>query len=198
MSFQDLLFLASVLLELSLFVWMAVSAVRRQWNSVRRTARFAGLYLAGYATILIAAALLMPRRFLGPGERHCFDDWCVAAVTAEPSKTSAGSNWIVTLEVSSDAKRVRQRALDATAQLEDTSGRRYDASAAPLTPRTLSDQLGPGDSFRVLLPFRLPANARPAGVVVHHGAFPGMVIIGEDQSFLHPPALARVAIRNDK
>jgi hypothetical protein len=62
----------------------------------------------------------------------------------------------------------------------------------------LSDELGPGESFRVRLPFRLPEDAQPAGLVVHHGAFPGIVIIADDQSFLHPPALARVAVRDDR
>jgi hypothetical protein len=188
MTIQDLVFLGSVLLELFLLVRMAVRAARPQWSGMRRTARFAGLYLAGYAIVLITVALLMPRRLLAPGERRCFDDWCVAALTAE----RAGNQWVATIEVSSDAKRVRQRALDATAQLEDTRGRRYEPCAAP--SRSLADEIGPGESFRVELQFCLPKDAQPAGVVIHHGAFPGVVIIAEDQSFLHPPALAKVAV----
>jgi hypothetical protein len=60
-------------------------------------------------------------------------------------------------------------------------------------PRFLSDPLGPGGSFRVLLPFLLPETAKPAGLAVHHGDFPGVAIIGADQSFLHTPALLRFA-----
>jgi hypothetical protein len=33
----------------------------------------------------------------------------------------------------------------------------------------------------------------PAGLVVNHGDFPGILIIGEDHSLLHPPALQRFA-----
>jgi len=191
MSVGDLLFIASVLLEFFLLVWMAVCLLRVRWRPLRRLLTFAGIYLCGYATALIAVSLLTPRRFLAPGERRCFDDWCVAATGAQRQ----GNVWIATLDVSSDAKRVRQRALDANAELEDTKEQRHPPCGAPLTPQRLSDELGPGESFRVVLPFCLPADALPAGVVMHHGAFPGLAIIGDDQSVLHPPALARVAIR---
>jgi hypothetical protein len=103
------------------------------------------------------------------------------------------------IEVSSDAKRVRQRALDARAELEDRQGKRYQPCAAPLSSGTaparwLSDELGPGESFRVILPFRLPDAATPEGVVLHHGDIPGVAIIGADQSFLHRPALQRLRV----
>ena len=192
MTIHDLVFLASVLLELCLLVWMAVCTVCRRWSLLKKVAGCAGIYLSGYATALILLSLLTPRSFLAPGERRCFDDWCVAAISAE----RRGNEWVATLEVSSVARRIRQRALDAAAQLEDTKERRYDACAPALTPGKLSDELGPGESFRVALPFCLPVSAQPAGVVVHHGGFPGLLIVGDDQSFLHPPALARVAIRD--
>lgn len=95
--------------------------------------------------------------------------------------------------------RVRQRARDARAELEDQQGRRHEPCAASLTNgteprRSLSDELGPGESFRVFLPFRLPNTVKPAGLVVHHGDFPGIIIIGADGSFLHAPALQRLAL----
>ena len=34
----------------------------------------------------------------------------------------------------------------------------------------------------------------PAGLVLHHGDFPGIAIIGADQSLLHQPALQRLAV----
>jgi hypothetical protein len=200
----DLVFLASVVLELSFLIVLAVHAARRQWSSMRRTAGFAVVYLAVYAVVLVAAALLMPRRYLAPGERRCFDDWCVTATTCRLMRSAGGtSTWVATVEVSSVAKRVRQRARDAEADLEDTRGRRYPPCAAPLTEgsgpaRELTDALSPGESFQVLLPFRLPGDAQPAGLVIHHGAFPGAIIIAEDQAFLHPPALARLEVGSDR
>jgi hypothetical protein len=76
--------------------------------------------------------------------------------------------------------------------VEDREGRRYAPCAAPLTAHAMPDALDPGESFRVVEPFRLPAAASPAGVVVHHGAFPGVLIIGDAQSLLHRPALMEV------
>jgi hypothetical protein len=81
--------------------------------------------------MLVTVALLMPRRTFATGERECFDDWCAAGIGAEPAAAAdspcaveAGTRvWIATVEVSSDAKRVRQRAPDARALLEDRGGR---------------------------------------------------------------------------
>ena len=97
------------------------------------------------------------------------------------------------MEVSSDAKRVRQQAPDARALLEDRSGREYASCGAPLGAHALGDVIGPGESFDVVEPFVLPAGAEPAGVVISHGAFPGILIIGADQSLLHPRTLLRVS-----
>jgi hypothetical protein len=198
-TFSDLFFLASVLLVLILCGRIAISALQGRWGTARRTARLLGLFVASYAVLLMALALALPRRFYAVGERRCFDDWCVAALGARvadgpadpPCQPMQGSRtWVAVAEVSSVARRVRQRARDARAELEDRQGHRYQPCAAP--SRQLSDELGPGESFRVLLPFRLPMGARPAGLVVHHGDFPGIVIVAADRSFLHPPALMRV------
>jgi hypothetical protein len=208
MTLADLFFLASVLFVVVLCGCIAASALRRRWETASRLSRFLGLFVAFYAVTLICVALALPRRFYAPGERRCFDDWCVAALDARvadgsvaaPCRADRDSRiWIATREVSSDAKRVRQRAPDARAEVEDRQGRRYQPCAAGLTrgpgpARLLSDEIGPGESFRVILPFRLPAAATPAGLVMHHGDVPGVAIIGADQSLLHPPALHRLAV----
>ena len=36
---------------------------------------------------------------------------------------------------------------------------------------------------------------RPVELIVHHGAFPGVIIIGSDQSWLHQPTLFRTIVR---
>ncbi len=186
MSIFDLIFLGSVLLALFLIGRMAVQAVRGRWSGLRRTAGFLGLFLVSYAIALVAMALARPRHVFAAGERKCFDDWCVAGISAEPANASDATTcrsddgsrtWIATLQVSSDAKRVRQRARDAAADLEDREGHRYEPCGGPLgagtgPPRTLSDELGPGESFRVLLPFRLPADARACGATSPSRRFP--------------------------
>ena len=198
-----LVLLGSVVVVLVTTGRLAVLALQGRWDRVRRVLAGLGLYLACYAVVLIAVALTMPRQTFGPGERECFDDWCVAGISAEPAAAvdsactaEAGTRvWVTTVEVSSDAKRVRQRAPDARALLEDRGGRTYAACGGPLANHWLADELGPGESFRVTEPFRLPAGAAPVGVVISHGAFPGVLIIGDDQSLFHSRTLLGVAVR---
>jgi hypothetical protein len=199
MTVFDLFFLLSVLFVLAMAGRIAVSAIRGRWDAVSRSGRFLGLFLALYAAVLMAVALVLPRRFYAAGERRCFDDWCATALSATASAATlcgpddGGRDWVAAIEVSSVARRIRQRAPDAHAELEDQQGNRYRPCAGAGPGKSLSAELGPGESFRVSLPFRLPAGATPAGVVLHHGDFPGVVIIGADQSFLHRPALQRLA-----
>jgi hypothetical protein len=198
-----LVLLGSVVFTLVTAVRLAVLALRRRWDRARQVARVFGIYVACYAGALVVVALAMPRQAFAPRERLCFDDWCAAGITAEPAPAAdapctaeAGSRvWVATIEVSSDAKRVRQRALDARALLEDRGGRVYAACGAPLGAHAFADEIGPGESFDVVVPFALPAGAAPAGVVISHGAFPGVLIIGDDQSLLHRRTLLRVAVR---
>lgn len=203
MTLFDLFFLVSVLFVFGMAAGIAVSALRRRWKSAGRLSRFLALFVALYAAVGVCVALARPRRFYAPGERRCFDDWCVAAAGIEPAIDTAespcgadrgGRTWVATIEVSSVARRVRQRALDARAELEDDRGTRYRPCAVPAAGNSLSDMLGPGESFRVRLPFRLPPAATPAGLIMHHGDFPGVVIIGEDHSFFHQPALHRLDV----
>jgi len=188
-----LVLLGSVLLVIVALARLAYLAVLGRRRDAGRTARFLGLYVAAYAVVLGVVGLAMPRESRAPGERACFDDWCVAGLRADAAGSgsapcAAGADtrvWIVSFEVSSDARRVRQRARDARALLEDARGREYEACAGPLGAHALTDVLDPGESFVVQLPFRLPGAAAPAGAVISHGAFPGVLLIGDDQSLLH-------------
>ncbi len=206
MRLADLFFLASVLFVFILFVRIAIAALRRRWASAVRLARLLGLFVVGYAIVLLVVGFTMPRRTFAPGERECFDDWCVAALSATPigsfqnppsSFVPDTVTWVARVEVSSAAKGVRQRARFVHVELEDQSGRRYPACTATIPQGSqpmhwLTDELGPGESFQVWLPFELPHIAKPAGLVVHHGEYPGKFIIGDDQSLLHRPTLLRL------
>jgi hypothetical protein len=202
MTIFDLCFLTSVLFVLVMAIRVLVAAIRGRWQAAGRSTRFLGIFLAFYAIVLVCAALALPRRYYAPGERRCFDDWCAAALTATTAadspcgRSGAENDWIATVEVSSVARRITQRAPDAHAELEDQQGNRYQPCAVSASEKLLTDALGPGESFRAFLPFQLPRNAVPAGLVLHHGDFPGVVIIGADQSFLHRPALQRLTVEH--
>ena len=171
-----------------------------------------GQFLALYAAILISVSLSLPRRFYRPGERRCFDDWCVTAEYAQPAGGAiqarcpadpGGRTWVASIEVSSVARRVRQRAPDARVEIEDRQGKRYRPCGGALSQgteraRSLGDEIGPEESFLVFLPFHLPSGAEPAGLVFHHGDVPGFAVIGADQSLLHPLALHRIALQSPR
>jgi hypothetical protein len=207
-TIPDLFFLASVLFVFVLLVRIAVSVLRRERDTARRLEWLLGLFIACYVVGLTASSYTRPRRFYAARERRCFDDWCVATAGVRVADSSmaracppvqGSRTWIAVAEVASVAKRIRQRARDARAELEDQQGNRYEPCALPLalgaeSERYLHDELGPGESFRVSLPFQLPDDAEPAGLVVHHGDFPGVLIIGADQSYLHRQALMRLSV----
>ena len=207
MQVTDLFFLACVLFVFVLLLRIAIALLRQRWAAAGRIMRSLGLFLIGYAVVLLVVGFTMPRRSFASGQRECFDDWCVAALSVTPAEVSPkfscppgpdSDTWVASVEVSSDAKRVRQRARDAWVELEDQSGQRYPACAATLQQGAqplhwLTDELGPGDSFKVWLPFRIPHTAKPVGLVVHHGEYPGKFIIGDDQGALHSPALLRLS-----
>lgn len=195
--------MALVLLGTLVFVLVSLgrlvmAVIRGRHDLARAIARAIGRVVLGYTVVLVAVGLLTPRRTLAAGARRCYDDWCVATIDAVLARTAVascpGANvWIVRLEVSSDAKRVRQRAADATALLEDSATRHYPSCDSP-GPATLRDELGPGESFEVALAFALPAGRVPAGVMIRHGYVPGCLIIGDDQSLAHRPTLYRLAL----
>ena len=199
MTVPDLVFIPSFLFCAFLLLRLAFLAIRGRWTKCRGTALTLILFVAAYAVALVGLALLTPRRELAPGQRKCYDDWCIAASGVEQQPTAAlcpgaATVWVATLDVASVARRVQQRAPDTTVELEDATGKRYPpCQLAGL--KTIRDLIGPGQSISASLPFALPAGARPVGFVVHHGAFPGLIIAGDDQSWLHDPTLLRIAVR---
>ena len=189
MTIADLLFLVSALFAMVLILGIAGSALIGRFKTTLRLARIATGFVGIYALTLVVTGMVRPRRIYSPGDTRCFDDWCIAA----EGLTQSENQWLATFQVSSMAKRVRQRAPDAWAELEDAQGRRYRSIGPDTSGRQLTDELDPGELFHVSLPFEFPAGAEPVGAVIHHGDFPGVMIIGSDQSILHAPALMQFA-----
>jgi len=200
---------ASVILFLAALgagLWLAgqtvVQAIRRRWEDTRRSLARLGALAGIYALALAGVSLTTPRQLRAAGERHCFDDLCFAALTAAPvvpapasCQAPAGSRtWAVTVHVSNRGRGRQQRARDATAALEDLRGRHYPPCPSPANLPTLSDSVRAGESFAVSMLFVVPESEMAAGVVVSHGAFPDVLIIGADQGWLHPRTLLGVRV----
>ncbi len=201
---MTLVLLGSILVVLAMVGRVAAFALRGRWASVRGAGRTLGLLpgrlrgRAGRGGARAAApnpgarSARVFRRLVRGGDQRGAG---AGPRTRRALRRPATRLWVATVEVSSDAKRVRQRAPDARALLEDGRGREYAACGAPLAEHALADELDPGEAFRVAEPFRLPTGAVPEGVVISHGAFPGVLIIGDDQSLLHARTLLGLAVR---
>ena len=181
-------------------------AMRKRRFAVRLAGGLA-IYAGLYALLLIGVSLLSPQRVMAMHQVRCFDDWCVAVeqVAKVPeigALHARGSFLLVTVDVFSQAKRIRQRALDAAVYLLDEYGNRFDPSpegqqaleAAGEAGLPLNSWLEVGALFSHTAVFDLPPDATQPGLVVSHGAFPGLIIIGDDQSFLHKPTIVNLKL----
>jgi hypothetical protein len=209
MTIFDLLFLACFLAAVAALFRAAYHACRRRWASSARVLRRLGYGIAAYAAVLVTVSLTSHPKVLRMGETRCFDDWCVAVERAErcsqvgkpPAVVEArGIFRVVTLRVLNAARRRAQRATDAGVYLIDATGRRYDPSpegqraldATGGGGQDLTTRMSPGSSFERTVVFDVPRDVAGLGLVVTHGSFPGALIIGDSQSFLHPPTVVKL------
>jgi hypothetical protein len=205
MVFDLVLLLAVLGCVLALFA-LCSFLLRRQWRRVRRVAVALLGFLALYAFLLLSVSLLSPQHTLAMHQDRCFDDWCLSvervrqqpSVGAAPTIVAArGEFYLVTVRVSSQAKAVSQRALDAQVYLLDASNQRYDPSptgqqaldATGQGGQPLSSELAPGGSFTRTIVFDLPKGSAHLALVVTHGLSPDLFVIGSEQSFLHKPTI---------
>jgi hypothetical protein len=206
MTIFDLVLLLAVLgCVLALFA-LCSFLLRRQWTRARRVSLTLGSFLVLYAVVLLSISLLSPQHMLAMHQDHCFDDWCLSvervvqqpSIGASPTIVAAhGEFYLVTVRVSSRAKAITQRAPDAQVYLLDASGQRSDPSpsgqqaldATGQGGQPLSSALAPGGSFTRTVVFDLPKGSSHLALVVTHGLFPDLLVIGSEQSFLHKPTI---------
>jgi len=178
MTIFDLLFLFLLLVSVLTLATAGVQAIRGQRAAASAILRRFTVCFVLYMAVVFAVALLKPQRVFAIGEKHCFDDWCVAVTKAQ----RYGARYDVTLEVFSEAKRVTQRANGAVVYVIDGQGRRFDPQPDP-SAIPLDVMLAPGQSLETTRTFNLSAAAHDLGLVVWHGGaycFPGCFIIGDN------------------
>lgn len=211
MSVFDLLFLASLAGAAAALTGAVMAAASGNWG----VARAVTLALVGYALLymlaIVGVATFTPQRTIAMGQPQCFDDWRIAVASASQTDTltagrqtvtAQGRFLVVTLRVTSTAKQVSQREQIADVYLLDSAGRRYEISVpgqsalidAGQSGQLLDTLIDPGGSFTHTVVFDTPADATGFAIVIAHDAFPGALIIGDDQSFFHRPTLMLVNV----
>ena len=200
-----LLFLGVVAAVVGLLAYALAQLARRRPGRALRVLGGLAVLVLLYLLPVAAVSVATPRHERTGGAPVCFDDWCVAVRAARPAPAPGahcptdGSVWLLSLEVSSRARRVTQREKAAAVYAEDRSGRRYPMCGRPLAQGgrvpALRDAVAPGDSFALTLPFALPVGVAPVGVVVRHPHTPAAVILGDDEALFHQPTLLRLPTR---
>jgi Domain of unknown function (DUF4352) len=206
MTVFDLVFLLAVWRCVLALVALCYFLLRRHWRRARRVSLTLGSFLLLYAVVLLSVSLLSPQHRLAMHQDRCFDDWYLSVeqvvqqptLGASPTIVAArGEFYLVTVHVSSRAKAITQRAPDAQVYLLDASGQRSDPSPAGQQAldatgqggQPLSSALAPGGSFARTVVFDLPRGSSHLALVVTHGLFPDLLVIGSEQSFLHKPTI---------
>ena len=193
MAVFDLLFLACFLVSVIVLVTAAYMAVRGQ---VPRAFWILEVWIACavlYMATSLAVAYAAPQRVIATGTPWCFDDWCLTVKDVE----RAGTRCNVNVLISSQAKRVTQRASGAWIYLRDENDRHYDPAPDPADV-PLDVQLQPGESVSAKRSFQVPADVRELGLVTGHGGPPcgvmSLAIIGQAGCLFHKQTMIRLPI----
>ena len=193
MTILDVLFLASFLASVIALATAAYAAIRgRTWRAFS-ILRVWLICVVLYLGTSVAVAYAAPQRVIAAGTPWCFDDWCLSVEKV----THADANYIVGLLISSEAKRVTQRAKGAWIYLRDENDTHYDPTANP-SDVPLDVLLQPGESVAAQRSFKVPANVHELGLVTGHGGPPcgvmSLVVIGQGGCLFHKQTMIRLPI----
>lgn len=210
MQLFDLVFIASFLLVVAALIRIGWLALRRRRQLALRNLLFLVAFVVAYLAVVVVASLVSPQRVLQIGDTRCFDDWCISVEGAKTTSLLAGKVQpargrflLVTLRVSSRARRVRQSEPHTTVYLVDAAGNRYEISeaaqlaleAASGSQLPIGTMLDPGGSFSTVRVFDIPPDLSEIGLAVRQAVFgPGIFIIGDDASLFHKPSIFRIPL----
>lgn len=166
--------IGTTLLVLALGMAVVTFAARRQWRRSLRAAFTAGLLVTLYAVALVSVSVTSPARSLTTGEWKCFDDWCASVTSA----VRTGDVVQVDLAVQNQGR--GEQAPDTPRVWLVRQGRRDAVVVSGLESGL------PGRSSRHLrIQLVAPETENPL-LLVTEGGFPSALVIGDENSPLHP------------
>jgi hypothetical protein len=195
MTLFDVLFLASFLVSLIVLFLAAYAAIR---GRLSRAFSILGVWLACavlYLATSLGVAYAAPQRVIAIDTPWCFDDWCLTVTKVQHADT----NYSVDLLISSEAKRVTQRAKGAWIYLRDENDRHYEPFEDP-GEVPLDVLLQPGESVAAQRRFHVPGKIRELGLVTGHGGggppcgVMSLLIIGQGGCLFHKQTMIRLPI----
>ena len=190
MTIFDLIFIAVFFATVIMLVVVAITVIRGRRRQAFVIARGLVLFDVAYLLVIVVVSLATPARVLHLHEPQCFDDWCLSVEQVESTLSGAESTYTTTLRLFSRARGRAQRENGVSVYLLDEQGRRYEPMDEPHSV-SLNVMLSPGESANATRKFTVPADVNNPVLVVAHGRFPGMFIIGDSQSLFHRPSIVR-------
>jgi hypothetical protein len=191
----DLLFLASFLVSVIALAIAPYAAIRGRTPRALSILRVWLVCVVLYLGTSVAVAYAAPQRVIALGTPWCFDDWCLTVENVY----HADKNYIVDLRISSEAKRVTQRAKGAWIYLRDENDTHYGPVPDPAEV-PLDVLLQPGESVTAKRSFQVPADVNELGLVTGHGGggppcgVMSLVIIGQGGCLFHKQTMIRLPI----
>jgi hypothetical protein len=148
---------------------------------------------AAYIGVSVAVAYAAPQRIIAVDAPWCFDDWCLTVKRVQ----HADMNYNVDLVISSQAKRVPQRANGAWIYLRDENDRHYEPFEDP-GQMPLDVLLQPGEANAAQRRIHVPAHGHELALVTGHGGSPcgvmNLAIIGQAGCLFHKQTMIRLPI----
>lgn len=190
MTLFDLIFIGVFLVTITILLATAVAAVRGNRQRALGLLRGLGGLIGVYLAVVIVVSIVSPRRLIPMKEPRCFDDWCVSVDRVDRTPAGTEVSYAVTLRLSSRARARAQRENGVSVYVLDDRGRRFEPRENPQDV-PFNVLLHPGESVDATRRFLLPADVQGPGLVVAHERFPGILIIGDDQSLFHKPSVIR-------
>ena len=195
---------ATELLLLGLVGWtgigvfgVGVSLWRGERERVRRgVAWLVGVWLA-YLCVLVAVSLAQPRRMVAIGEPQCFAQMCFTVTRVEevPGFLIRDQRRLVRVSVRvTNRGRKAQSEGSIWAYLVDAQGRRW-AESPGVSGVGLTVKVVGGKSIVSEPVFKVAGDATELGLVFTHGRRqPGVLIIGDSDSWLHQRTVVELGL----
>ena len=182
----------------------AAALLTRRVGRAARIGLALAVWLAVYAAALLFFSLTSQPQSIPLGQERCFDEMCFSlqSVVVEPTLASAaarGDFYILTIQLTNQAKRAAQRPSQPDLFMLDAQGRSYSqillaadipggqGAGQPVSARELwNEKVEPGQTVVRQVAFDLPAGVQNPVLVISEGVGSlAAVIIGDEGSFLH-------------
>jgi len=198
MRLTELLLIGLVLWTLLGVAGTAVRARRGDRRGVCRGAMWMGGVWAVYLLVLTAVSLREGQRQVALGDGQCFDEMCfaVAGVDEVEGFRARGQDRArlvrVRVRVTNGGKGRPQSEARVRAYLVDGEGRRWE-EVRGLSGVRLTTRIAAGDTVVSEPVFRVSRDATQLGLVLTHGRWqPGVLVIGDPDSWMHRPTVMRL------